>query len=332
MLLHAPSIVSKALLSVLEMPIILGASPRSTVLRDAFTPWVSRVASNINFANSLVEELGTREFGLHTLQAKTSTSKYKRMWASYHSFSTGSNLMEIWSAALETPSNAPYFPLFVQLATRKVMEGAVLIVFPKQEHRDADSSQPVLKADDEQAVRYVAGYVVLSLTKKYEKRANDSTALNYLNCLGRMSENTSEGEPPTFLDYTKLWLEQINRGGLFKVNNYVFLLFQAMEVAVCRVLTTLNVSANPTISVKKYTKAAILRDPASLAHWSQILSSCPAMNSSESDDLLDEISDKWATIRGHSFAAGYIEQYQRAKSESNKQKALRKSLKSHASV
>ena len=104
MLLHAPSLVSKALLSVLEMPIILGASPRSTVLRDAFTPWVSRVASNINFANSLVEELGTRVFGLHTLQAKTSTSLYERMWASYHSFSTGSNLVEIWSAALETPS------------------------------------------------------------------------------------------------------------------------------------------------------------------------------------------------------------------------------------
>ena len=147
-----------------------------------------------------------------------------------------------------------------------------------------------------------------------------------------MSENTSEGELPTFLDYTKLWLNQINRGGLLKVNNDVFLLFQAMEVAVRRVLTTSNVSVNPTISVKKHTKAAILRDPASLAHWGQILSSCPAMDSSESDDLLDEISDKWATIHGHSFAAGYIEQYQRAKSESNKQKAFRKILKSHSSV
>ena len=105
-----------------------------------------------------------------------------------------------------------------------------------------------------------------------------------------------------------------------------------MEIAVRRVLTVANVSANPTISVKKHIKATILHDSALLAHWNQILSNCPAMNSSESDDLLDEISDKWATIRGHSFAAGYIEQYQRAKSECNKQKALRKSLKSYASV
>ena len=71
-------------------------------------------------------------FGRHTLQAKTSTSKYECMWASYHSFSTDPNLVEMWSAALETTSNAPYFPLFVQLAIRKVMEGAVLIVFPKK--------------------------------------------------------------------------------------------------------------------------------------------------------------------------------------------------------
>ena len=66
----------------------------------------------------------------------------------------------------------------------------MLIVFPKEEPRYADSSQLVLKADDEQAVGCVAGYVALSLTKKYEKRANDSTALKYLDCLGRMSENT----------------------------------------------------------------------------------------------------------------------------------------------
>ena len=65
-----------------------------------------------------------------------------------------------------------------------------------------------------------------------------------------------------------------------------------MEVAECQAPTISNVSANPTISIKKHTKAAILRDPASLAHWSQILFSCPAMDSSESDDVLDEISDK----------------------------------------
>ena len=65
-----------------------------------------------------------------------------------------------------------------------------------------------------------------------------------------MSENTSEGELPTFLDYTKLWLNQINRDGLLKVNNDVFLLFQAMEVAVRRVLTISTVVLTPPFLLK----------------------------------------------------------------------------------
>ena len=48
-------------------------------------------------------------------------------------------------------------------------EEAVLVMFPKQEPQDIDTPQSALKADDEQAVRYVAGYVALVLRKKYEK-------------------------------------------------------------------------------------------------------------------------------------------------------------------
>ena len=54
------------------------------------------------------------------------------------------------------------------------------------------------------------------------------------------------------------------------------------------------------------------------------------MDSSESDDLLEEISDKWATIRGHFFASEWLEHYQRAKKESNKRKSLRKGLQQHS--
>ena len=43
------------------------------------------------------------------------------------------------------------------------------MMFPKQEPQDIDTPQSALKADDEQAVRYVAGYVALVLRKKYEK-------------------------------------------------------------------------------------------------------------------------------------------------------------------
>ena len=55
------------------------------------------------------------------------------------------------------PPNKEFFHLFVQVATRRVMEGAVIIVFPHHgTNPEQMDSGPALKADDEQAVRYVA--------------------------------------------------------------------------------------------------------------------------------------------------------------------------------
>ena len=72
----------------------------------------------------------------------------------------------------------------------------------------------------------------------FKKKVGDPKALKYLNCLSKMNENwEAESEAPAFLEYTKLWIDKINRGSLFQVNNDVFLLFRAMETAVRRVLT-----------------------------------------------------------------------------------------------
>ena len=114
------------------------------------------------------------------------------------------------------------------------MEGAVIIVFPHHgTNPEQMDSGPALKADDEQAVRYVAGYVAMAL-KKYAKLPNDTTAVQYLNCLTTMHELDEENdrELPGFLEYTKLWVEKVNRGGLFLVYDKTFLLFRAMETAV----------------------------------------------------------------------------------------------------
>ena len=74
----------------------------------------------------------------------------------------------MWLKVLEIPSTEMYFPLLIQLFTRKVMEEAVLIMFPKKESEFLDTSQSGLRADEEEALRYVAGYVALVLKRKYE--------------------------------------------------------------------------------------------------------------------------------------------------------------------
>ena len=74
----------------------------------------------------------------------------------------------------------------------------------------------------------------MTLRKKYAKLPNDAIAVQYLNCLTTMHEveEESERDLPGFLEYTKLWAEKVNCGGLFLVDDNAFLLFQAMETAV----------------------------------------------------------------------------------------------------
>ena len=62
------------------------------------------------------------------------------------------------------------------------------------------------------------------------------------------------------------------------------------------------------------------------AHWNYLLTKVADLETDESDELLGEIVDKWVKIRGHSFASGWIDQYQIATKQSTKRKGLQKSL------
>ena len=127
-----------------------------------------------------------------------------------------------------------------------------------------------------------------------------------------------------FLQYTKLWVEQVNRGGLFRINNDTYLVFRAMEFASRCVVNVERVASHPTVKIQEEMQSSIMNDPSFTAHWNYLLTKAEAFVTDEYDELLGEIVDKWIKIRSHSFATGWIEQYQLAQS---KKKGLRKSLK-----
>ena len=78
-------------------------------------------------------------------------------------------------------------------------------------------------------------------------------------CLNVMSEE--KGEDVEFLQYTKLWVEQVNRGGLFQVNNDAYLIFRAMELASQCVLSVKRVTSHPTLKIQQEMEKAIMNDP-----------------------------------------------------------------------
>jgi len=100
-----------------------------------------------------------------------------------------------------------------------------------------------------------------------------------------------------------------------------------MELTSRRILSVEWVASHPTIKIQEEMQGFIMNDPSVTAHWNYLLTKAEAFDTDEYDELLGEIVDKWVKIRGHSFASGWIEQYQLATKQSTKKKGLRKSLK-----
>lgn len=108
------------------------------------------------------------------LKAMSLTTKYEKMWTEYHQLMICDELSSLWHDTLKHVENPLYFQQFMQLVTRRVMDETVktACVFESQPR----TSPPVqmLKADEEQALCYVAGYVPMKL-KKYEKQPKKCT-------------------------------------------------------------------------------------------------------------------------------------------------------------
>ena len=94
--------------------------------------------------------------------------------------------------------------------------------------------------EEQQIIYYVAGYNVFTLRKKYVKIENGgknqvaSAAVEFLDSL-RITGDTSI-KAYSFLDFTKKLIDLVNRGGLIKVNDGMFIFVRNVENVVRKVL------------------------------------------------------------------------------------------------
>ena len=75
------------------------------------------------------------------------------------------------------------------------------------------------------AVRYMSGFVAVSLLKKYRKPTKQpklkvKRAL-FVCVLSRMKAVDQPGEPDSVFDYTRLWSDLIDQGGLYHINDEI---------------------------------------------------------------------------------------------------------------
>ncbi len=113
------------------------------------------------------------------------------------------------------------------------------------------------------------------------------------------------GEGGNILSYTRKWLDQVNRGGLFPLNDNSFSLFVSIEKVVKTVLHKHILSGNPDKeSFKHNVHDVIIASDETQFYWSQDID-----DDEQSQELLREIIKLWFTIRGFSIAASWMETY-----------------------
>lgn len=140
-------------------------------------------------------------------------------------------------------------------------------------------------------------------------------------CLGNMAVF---GDISDFTKYTTEWLDKVNRGGLFPLNDTSFIFFIAIEIVVRRVLPK-KYAGNQTQGIKQSVLDSITRDKNVQYYWALVSQDIDDEDSSF--ELLCEIANLWVTIRGFSLASTWLEEYKRAtKSTVAKSKGLRKEL------
>jgi hypothetical protein len=88
----------------------------------------------------------------------------------------------------------------------------------------SESVRPLTSLESN-AVRYMAGYVAIKLLKKYQKPTKhpDLTVKHqvFVKVLREMQAANQPEDVHTLSDYTRLWSELIDRGGLYHVSDQV---------------------------------------------------------------------------------------------------------------
>ena len=252
---------------------------------------------------------------------RSSATKREKMWSAFHQLRL-SELPTIWKDFLSSIEVDYDDQLLQQSVNQKLFESVLLEHFPPAADQNPRDEEPLGK-DELNALQYACGYIPHALLKRYEKRTG-SKFDKFIECLGKMAVR-SESNSEHFLDYTKEWLDRVNRGGLFPLNGATYCFFVSVEKEVRTILLShMTKTQVSTDSFKRDVIEKIVKSQNIQWHWT-LISQC-IDSEEEAIELLNEIVTLWVTVRGFSITATWMEIFKQEKKKSTKKRALRKQL------
>ena len=192
-------------------------------------------------------------------------------------------------------------PIFYQYITDDIFKQLVKQKYPLPATSMEAHSLPPLDYQEQNAVRYAAGYVVRHLRQSLE-RGSHQLKEELILCLEEMCDDT-DNDCSASTDWTK----HVNRGGLKVVNSKACHFLLSVETRLRQFLCVTE-APNITDGSKQTLVEHISCDEDVLFFWS-ILSA--EWEEEEERTLFTMIIEMWITIHGFSFARSLLEMYKR---------------------
>ena len=160
---------------------------------------------------------------------KLTSAAQASVWSTFHSLRSSQHVKHTWNAFIsaQVPQSHQKEP---QLALQLLMDRVLKRTRRKQLGSTPRAPQPrPLTALESNGLRYMAGYVAVSLLKKYRKPSKHPQVqlkrTLFVHVLIGMRAVDQPGEPDSPLDYSKVWSELIDRGGLYHIDDKVIVNF-----------------------------------------------------------------------------------------------------------
>lgn len=284
----------------------------------ALQEWWKQSEANHMKLSSFAHILIVRLRACFPCKHKSLQLKKERMWGAYHRLRTADTFVSDWRLFITNSTGLKAFPSFYQFVTQNIFKELIKEAYPVLEIHGHDCESPgrPLTHEEQNALRYVAGYIIRKVQQKLEKSTHprkDEMVLLLMECAGdELSDNVG----------TETWTNMIDRGGLWHINDQTYSLFNIMEEEMRR-LFTLGVQW-PHEGVKDTAMKALLKSNDILFEWCLI--------AVEADDdistlVLEKIVELYVTVRGFAFAKSCMEMYKQAKKKTiQKSRALRSKL------
>lgn len=233
------------------------------------------------------------------------------LWSRYHNLRCSSTFRQRWQVVLHS-IGLKVDPVLSQVITSRMFDCIIKVKLPVVP-QDIVQVEPgsELTYEEENAIRYVGGYIVKSL-KQTVKNEDVLCALNDL-----VDDGTEEAEE------SEEWTGMIDRGGLTYITTSTFQYLCAIEHVLRG--NFMNVKrAHEFDCCKEKIKKSIESDADVQLCWTTVSTD---MDDDTAETLSSLLVDKWISIRGFSFASGIMEQYKQQKKEgTQKAKRLRQAV------